>query len=163
ALERLGAPRAERDMAEAGPPGLGQLEAVAQVVAPAAQVDGLPLARLLLEAEHVDEEPAALLPSRRPQLGGPRPRPTAPRPAPPRPPSSPSSGRLALLAAARRGSTPSESSSSQAASISSTRRAACRRLPSTRRWRSDGVITSPSCASSHSRRPAASAAARLSS
>ena len=48
---------------------LGQLQAVAQVVAPAAQVDRLPLARLLLHPEHVDEEAQALLRLRREQLG----------------------------------------------------------------------------------------------
>ena len=56
-------------MAEAGQLGLGQLEAVALVVAPAAQVDGLALARLDLHPEHVDEEAQALVGQRRQQLG----------------------------------------------------------------------------------------------
>ena len=40
-LERLGAPRAQRDVAEPGLRRLRELQAVAQVVAPAAQVDRL--------------------------------------------------------------------------------------------------------------------------
>ena len=56
-------------MAEAGQLGLGQLEAVALVVAPAAQVYRLALALLDLHPEQVDEEPQALLGERRQQLG----------------------------------------------------------------------------------------------
>ena len=48
-------------MAEPRLRGLRELQAVAQVVPPAAQVDGLPLPRFLLEPEHVDEEAEALL------------------------------------------------------------------------------------------------------
>ena len=55
--------------AEAGAVGLGQLEAVALVVAPAAQEDRLALARLDLHAEHVLEEAQARLGLRREQLG----------------------------------------------------------------------------------------------
>jgi hypothetical protein len=73
AFERLGAPGAEPDVTETGGLRLGQLQAVAQVVAPAAQVDRLPLARLLLHPEHVDEEAQALLRGRREQLGMPDP------------------------------------------------------------------------------------------
>jgi hypothetical protein len=65
ALECLGAPRAQRHVPEAGPVRLGQLEAVALVVAPAAQEDGLPIARLDLHAEHLLEEAQAVV-----RLGG---------------------------------------------------------------------------------------------
>ena len=68
-LERLGAPRPQRHVAEPGLRRLGELEAVALVVAPAAQEDRLALARLLLHAEHVDEEAQALLGLRGEQLG----------------------------------------------------------------------------------------------
>ena len=61
AVERLGAPRPQRDVPEPGSGRLGELQAVAEVVAPAAQEDGLPVARFLLHAEHVDEEAEALL------------------------------------------------------------------------------------------------------
>ena len=69
ALERLGAPGAQRHVAEAGPLGLGQLEAVALVVAPAAQEHRLPLARLHLHPEHLLEEAQALVRLGREQLG----------------------------------------------------------------------------------------------
>ena len=68
-VERLGAPGAQRDVAEPGLRRLGQLQAVAEVVAPAAEEDRLALARLLLHAEHVDEEAQALVGRRRQQLG----------------------------------------------------------------------------------------------
>ena len=60
-VERLGAPRPQRDVPEPGLRRLRELQAVAEVVAPAPQEDGLPVARLLLHAEHVDEEAEALL------------------------------------------------------------------------------------------------------
>ena len=69
ALERLGAPGAQCEVAQAALRRLGQLQAVAEVVAPAAQVDRLPVARLLLHPEHVDEEAQALVGLRREQLG----------------------------------------------------------------------------------------------
>ena len=73
AVERLGAPRSQRDVPEPGAGRLGELQAVAEVVAPAAQEDGLPVARFLLHAEHVDEEAEALLRLRREQLRVPDP------------------------------------------------------------------------------------------
>ena len=48
-------------MPEPGSGRFGQLQAVAEVVAPAPQEDGLPVAGFLLHAEHVDEEAEALL------------------------------------------------------------------------------------------------------
>src|SRR5581483_11188157 len=68
-LQRLGAPGAEADVAEARGRRLGQLQAVARPLAPPAQVHGLSLARLLLHPEDVDEEAQALLRLRRQQLG----------------------------------------------------------------------------------------------
>src|SRR6266540_892931 len=68
-LGRLGAPRPQRQVSESGLRRLGELEAVTQVVAPAAQEDGLSRARLLLHAEYLDEEAEALLGLRRQQLG----------------------------------------------------------------------------------------------
>src|SRR5262245_22385896 len=68
-VERLRTPRPQRDVADAGLLGLGQLQAVAQVIAPAAQVHGLALARLLLHSEDVDEELQALVRLRREELG----------------------------------------------------------------------------------------------
>ncbi len=55
-------------MAEARKRGLGQLEAVALIVAPAAQVHRLVLARLDLHPEQLDEEAQALVRERREQL-----------------------------------------------------------------------------------------------
>src|SRR5262249_19722129 len=48
---------------------LGQLQAVALIVAPTAQVHGLPFARLDLHPEQLDEEPQAVVRERRQQLG----------------------------------------------------------------------------------------------
>ncbi len=59
--ERLGAPCPQRDVAEPCLRRLRELQAVAQVVTPPSEEDGLPVARLLLHAEHVDEEAQALL------------------------------------------------------------------------------------------------------
>ena len=56
AVERLRAPGAKRDVPETGLRRLGELQAVAEVVAPAPQEDRLPVARLLLHSQHVDEE-----------------------------------------------------------------------------------------------------------
>ena len=69
ALERLWTPGAQRHVPEAGPLRLGQLEAVALVVAPAAQEDRLALARLHLHAEHLLEEAQALVGLGGEQLG----------------------------------------------------------------------------------------------
>ena len=55
-LEGRGAPGTQRNVPETGVRGLGQLEGVAQVVAPAAQEHRLPVTRFLLHAEDVDEE-----------------------------------------------------------------------------------------------------------
>ena len=67
-VERRRAPRAQREVPEPSLRGLREHQAVAEVVAPAAQVDGLPFARLLLHAEHVDEEAEALVGLRRQEL-----------------------------------------------------------------------------------------------
>ncbi len=67
-LERVLARGAKRQVTHPRLRRLGQLQAVAEVVAPAAQVDGLALARLDLHAEDVDEEREALLRLRRQQL-----------------------------------------------------------------------------------------------
>ncbi len=67
--QRLLVPGADRDVAEPRQRRLGQLQAVAGVVAEAAQEDRLALARLDLHPEHVDEEAQALLRGRRQQLG----------------------------------------------------------------------------------------------
>ena len=68
ALERGGAPlqrlrraRAEGGVAEAGGLGRGELERIALVVVPAAQIDAVALLAALRHAHHVDEEAAALL------------------------------------------------------------------------------------------------------
>ncbi len=68
-VERLLVPGPERQVADAGPSRLGQLEAVAPVVSPSAQVRRRPVLRLDLHAEDVDEEPEALLRRRREKLG----------------------------------------------------------------------------------------------
>ena len=68
AVERLGAPRSQRDVAEPGTGRLRELQAVAKVVPPPAQEDRLPVARFLLHAENVDEEAEALLRIRREKL-----------------------------------------------------------------------------------------------
>ena len=132
AVERLRAPRAQGRVAEPGLGRLGQLQAVALVVAPAAQVDRLAFPCLLLHPEDVGEEPKRALGLGGEQLGvadaGDLPErlrahllATSLR-ASERSQSS--------LAAATRGCTPSSSSIATAASISSTRRAAWSRLPS---------------------------------
>src|SRR5581483_586987 len=68
ALERLRAPRPQADMADPALRRLGELERVAEVVAPSAEEDGAALARLLLHPEDVDEEAQALLGLRRKEL-----------------------------------------------------------------------------------------------
>jgi hypothetical protein len=68
-LQSLGAPGAHGHVAQAGALRLGQLEAVALIVAPAAQEHGLPLARLDLHPEHLLEEAQALVRLGREQLG----------------------------------------------------------------------------------------------
>jgi hypothetical protein len=69
ALERLEAPGPQRHVGHARGVGLGELQAIALVVAPAAQENRLPLARLDLHPEDVDEEAQALLGLGRQQLG----------------------------------------------------------------------------------------------
>ena len=56
-------------MAETRSGRLGELQAVAEVVTPAAQIDRVPLARFLFQPEHVDEEAQALVRLRGQQLG----------------------------------------------------------------------------------------------
>ena len=68
-LESLGAPGADRGMAEPGQLGLGQLEAVGLVLAPPAQEHRLAAAVLDLHPEQVDEEVQAVVGKRREQLG----------------------------------------------------------------------------------------------
>src|SRR5262249_36772269 len=67
-LERLLAPGADGHVAHARQLRLGELQAVARVVAPAAQEDGLALPRLDLHPEEVDEEGQALVGKRCEQL-----------------------------------------------------------------------------------------------
>ena len=69
AVQRGLAPGADRHVAKPRQLGLGQLEAVALVVAPAAQVHRLTLSLLDLHPEQVDEEPQALLGKWGQQLG----------------------------------------------------------------------------------------------
>jgi hypothetical protein len=67
-VQRRGAPRAQREVAKSCSGRLGELQAVAEVVTPTAQVDRPALARLLLQSEHVDEEAQALVRLRRQKL-----------------------------------------------------------------------------------------------
>src|SRR4029079_1354326 len=67
--ERLRAPGTGADVPDSGLRRLGELQAVAEVVAPAAQVDRATVAGLLLHPEHLDEEAQALLRLRRQELG----------------------------------------------------------------------------------------------
>ena len=62
AVEGLRAPRAKRDVTEAGPCGDSvSFKPVPEVVAPAPQEDRLPAACLLFHSEDVDEEAQALV------------------------------------------------------------------------------------------------------
>jgi len=72
-LERLRAASAQGHVAETGLRRFRQLQAIAEIVAPAAQVDRPALPRLLLHAEHVDEEAQALVRSRGQELRVPDP------------------------------------------------------------------------------------------
>ena len=69
ALQRRRIPRPQRHVAEARQPGLGQLQAVALGLAPAAQEHRLAVAVLDLHPEQLDEEPLAGGRERGQQLG----------------------------------------------------------------------------------------------
>jgi hypothetical protein len=67
-LQRLRAAGAERAMPEPRCPRWGELEGIALVVVPAAQIDAVALLAALGHAHDVDEEPAAVLEFRRQDL-----------------------------------------------------------------------------------------------
>src|SRR4051794_5237607 len=156
AVERLRARRAQPEQRHAGRLGLRELQAVALVVAPPAQVHRLALAAFDLHPEHLDEEALAVVAVRREQLDRPEVGDVAHDTAPSTFSRSPSRSYDSSPPASFSAFTRSFSSRSRAAaSTSSTRSAAITATPSvTRMTTSPGLIVAPPTSTGTSSSPA---------